>query len=101
MSENEKILADTKTDVAATPTPLRMQYVFVTLADGRRGAFCGPELIGKAELLLKPPTLVDIVFSEPKEMTAPVTEEVPSADTKVDEAPVVAPSDSGQVAEKS
>jgi hypothetical protein len=46
---------------------IKLQYVFITLADGRRGAFAGPELISKAELLLKPPVLVDLVFSEPKE----------------------------------
>ena len=50
---------------------VRMQYVFITLADGRRGVFAGPELITKAELLLKPPTLVDLVFSEPKEVEKP------------------------------
>lgn len=47
----------------------RLQYVFITLADGRRGVFAGPELISKGELLLKPPVLVDLVFSEPKETT--------------------------------
>jgi len=71
-----------------TPKELRMQYVFVTLADGRRGAFAGPELISKAELMLKPPTLVDIVFSEPKDLEQPKpVEEVPSADTKADDKP--------------
>lgn len=54
---------------------VRMQYVFITLADGRRGAFAGPELITKAELLLKPPVLVDLVFSEPKEVEEPKVEE--------------------------
>ena len=67
----------------------RMQYVFVTLADGRRGVFMGPELISKAELLLKPPVLADIVFAEPRdvETTPPVNKEAPSADQKVDEKP--------------
>lgn len=70
------------------PKTPRMQYVFVTLADGRRGAFAGPELIGKAELLLKPPTLVDIVFSEPRDLDQPVqAQEVQSADTKTDDEP--------------
>lgn len=82
----------TKEAPAAAPAPaqLRMQYVFVTLADGRRGAFCGPELIGKAELLLKPPVLQDIVFSEPKEYVPPTPEEVketPSADPKIEDKP--------------
>jgi hypothetical protein len=50
---------------------VKMQYIFITLGDGRRGVFAGPELITKAELLLKPPVLADIVFSEPKEMSQP------------------------------
>jgi hypothetical protein len=45
---------------------INMQYVFVTLANGKRGVFAGPELISKAELTLCPPRIVDIIFSEPK-----------------------------------
>jgi hypothetical protein len=71
MSEEQKaldpeIVEAQKTEVKKIP---RLQYVFITLADGRRGVFAGPELITKAELLLKPPVLVDLVFSEPKETT--------------------------------
>lgn len=55
---------------------ISMQYVFITLADGRRGVFAGPALITKAELLLKPPVLVDLVFSEPKEAGSDIQETV-------------------------
>jgi hypothetical protein len=71
MSEEQKaldpeIVEAQKAEVKKIP---RLQYVFITLADGRRGVFAGPELITKAEFLLKPPVLVDLVFSEPKETT--------------------------------
>jgi hypothetical protein len=69
MSEEQKAVEAEIVDapkVEAKPRP-RLQYVFITLADGRRGVFAGPELISKGELLLKPPVLVDLVFSEPKE----------------------------------
>jgi hypothetical protein len=45
----------------------KMQYVFVTLSDGRRGVFVGPELITRDEVVAGSPRLVDVVFSEPRE----------------------------------
>jgi hypothetical protein len=77
MSEEQKAVEPEVVEapkIEAKPR-VRMQYVFITLADGRRGAFAGPELITKAELLLKPPVLVDLVFSEPKEVEEPKVEE--------------------------
>ena len=73
MSEEQKAIEPEIVDtpkVEEKPRP-RMQYVFITLADGRRGVFAGPELITKTELLLKPPVLVDLVFSEPKGIEEP------------------------------
>lgn len=55
---------------------ISMQYVFITLADGRRGVFAGPTLITKTELLLNPPRLVDLVFSEPKDPPIESKEEI-------------------------
>lgn len=46
----------------------RIQYVGITLLDGRRGVFAGPEFVTKAELMLKPPSIKDVVFSEPREL---------------------------------
>lgn len=56
-------------------TKVAMQHVLITLADGRRGVFAGPELIRKEEIDGgDAPRLVSIDF-------APV-EEVASADQK-------------------
>lgn len=72
---------------------VKMQHVVITLADGRKGIFVGPELITAAELKLKPPVLTNIDFSEPRFFeprdVAPTTEtpkevapnEPPSEDT--------------------
>lgn len=57
---------------------INMQYVFITLANGKRGVFVGPELISKGELLLSPPRIVDLVFSEPKAQE-PKNEEAPKS----------------------
>lgn len=48
-----------------------MQHLIVTLADGRRGVFTGPALVTKAELILSPPRIASLDFSEPKPMSLP------------------------------
>lgn len=58
-----------KSEPKEKPKIPKIQYIFITLADGRRGVFAGPELISEAELKLKPPVLADLIFSEPKEKT--------------------------------
>jgi len=80
---------------------VKMQHVIITLADGRRGVFMGPELIKEIEMKLNTvPKLVAIDFDPPRAVAMPVPREVPSdpvadpvkeetpnADTKVDDAP--------------
>lgn len=80
-------------DVAEAPV-VRMQHVIITLADGRRGVFMGPELIKEIEMKLNAvPKLVAIDFDPPRAVAMPVpretppVEETPNADTKVDEQP--------------
>lgn len=48
------------------PDKLAMQTVIVTLNNGKRGAFIGPELISSVELLLNPPSPVSIDFLPPR-----------------------------------
>lgn len=77
-----------------------MQHVIITLADGRRGVFMGPELIKEVEMKLGlVPKLVSVDFDPPRavvmpelrpEPTDPVADpvkETPDADTKVDDTP--------------
>lgn len=79
-------------DVANTPV-VSMQHVIITLADGRRGVFMGPELIKEVEIKLNiVPKLVSVDFDPPRSVSMPVprdiakTEEAAS-DTKVDDKP--------------
>lgn len=73
--------------------PIPFQHVIITLADGRRGVFLGPELIKAVEF--KPgvvPRPVAIDFEPPREFSVPVTkeevkEELTNADTKEDAKP--------------
>jgi len=88
------------TEVASTPeNPIvKMQHVIITLADGRRGVFMGPELIKEVEFKLGiVPRPVAIDFDPPRAVAVPVpretvpvtdpVEETPNADTKVDDKP--------------
>ena len=79
-----------------TPSPvISMQHVVITLADGRRGVFMGPELIKEVEMKLgMVPQLTSVDFDPPKAIQLPPREvpgeaigEVPSADTKIDQTP--------------
>lgn len=63
MSDEQPVVPVTP-EVVEPKVP-KIQYVSVTLADGRKGIFAGPELIANAELLLAPPRLVSIDFSQP------------------------------------
>ena len=83
--------------VAESPV-VRMQHVIITLADGRRGVFMGPELIKEVEMKLNVvPKLVSVDFDPPRAVSIPVpretvpvadpVEETPNADTKVDATP--------------
>lgn len=84
-----------ETPVEAPKAPaVKMQHVIITLADGRRGVFMGPELIKEIEMKLNTvPKLVSIDFDPPRAVSMPVPreippmEETPNADTKVDDAP--------------
>jgi len=81
--------------VVETASPVvHMQHVIITLADGRRGVFMGPELIKEIEMKLGTvPKLVSIDFDPPRAVAVPVpretppVEETPNADTKVDDKP--------------
>jgi hypothetical protein len=72
---------------------VKMQHVFITLSDGRRGVFMGPELIKAIEFKLGVvPRPVAIDFEPPREFSVPVTkeevkEELINADQKVDDKP--------------
>jgi len=48
-----------------------IQWVLVTLQDGRKGMFAGPVLVGKAELTLKPPLISEVVICEPRTLAQP------------------------------
>lgn len=84
MSEEQKIETSVEAPKPAIP---KMQYLFVTLADGRKGAFAGPELVTRAEMTLNcVPRLVSVEFSPPREVEEPkplaeVIQEV-NSDTK-------------------
>lgn len=90
-------------DNAPQESVVNFQHVIITLADGRRGVFMGPELIKEIEMKLNTvPKLVSIDFDPPRAVAMPVPretvpvndpvsdpvkEETPNADTKVDDAP--------------
>lgn len=69
MSDEQKV----ETSVEETkPILPKMQYLFVKLADGRKGTFVGPELVTRAEMTLNcVPHLVSVEFSLPKEVEEP------------------------------
>lgn len=83
----EKAVADTQENAGPV---VRMQHVIITLADGRRGVFMGPEFIKEVEMKLgMVPKLVSVDFDPPRAVAVPVPrevpkEEVPSADQKAE-----------------
>lgn len=98
LGDAPKVAEEAAVEVAAEPGEaiVKMQHVIITLADGRRGVFMGPELIKEIEFTLGTvPRPVAIDFDPPRAVAVPVpretppVEETPNADTKVD-APTVA-----------
>jgi len=43
-----------------------VQYIFIRLADGRKGVFIGPAFLSEAEIKLQTHQIVEILFSPPK-----------------------------------
>lgn len=91
--EKADAIHDAAVEAAAEPAHpiVKMQHVIITLADGRRGVFMGPELIKEIEFKLGTvPRPVAIDFDPPRAVAIPLprdvakTEETPNADTKVD-----------------
>lgn len=81
MSDEQKPTAEVVeqaiVDVAPLPV-VSMQHVIITLADGRRGVFMGPELIKEVEMKLGVvPKLVSIDFDPPRTVSMPVPRELP------------------------
>lgn len=90
MEENKPDIEQAIKDVAKKVPSIAMQHVIITLADGRRGVFMGPQLITETEMKLGVvPRLVSVDFDPPKVFTSdkPVVEETPDADKKIDESP--------------
>lgn len=82
----EQAVADTQESAGSI---IKMQHVIITLADGRRGVFMGPELIKEVEMKLGTvPKLVSIDFDPPRAVSVPVPRDLPpieethNADTK-------------------
>lgn len=93
IKDAENVAVKVSEEIAATPV-VHMQHVIITLADGRRGVFMGPELIKEVEIKLNMvPKLVSVDFDPPRAVAIPVpretppVEETPNADTKVDDTP--------------
>ena len=59
------------------PKVTQIQHIIVQFSDGRKGVFAGPAVIGKAELMLKPPIIAEVVICDPRDIVDP-TEEKPS-----------------------
>lgn len=88
----EQAVADT-----AGGSVVSMQHVIITLADGRRGVFMGPEFIKEVEMKLGlVPKLVSVDFDPPRVVSVPVPrevptdlikEEMPNADTQAESKP--------------
>lgn len=94
MTEENQPTPEAVEQVVADMNVVSMQRVIITLADGRRGVFMGPELIKEVEMKLNMvPKLVSVDFDPPRTVSMPSprdipkVEETPSADTKVDDAP--------------
>lgn len=102
LKEQTTLAADAAVEAAADPEKpvVRMQHVVITLADGRRGVFMGPELIREVEMKLNMvPKLVSVDFDPPRAVAVPIPREIPkeetSADPKVQEQPAEAAGDAG------
>lgn len=73
---------------------VKLQHVIITLADGRRGVFMGPEFIKEVEMKLNlVPKLVSVDFDPPREVIVPEPRPVPTdakeaaSDPKVESQP--------------
>ena len=104
LKEQATVAADAAIETAADPDRpvVRMQHVIITLADGRRGVFMGPEFIKEIEMKLgMVPKLVSVDFDPPRAVAVPVPREAPkeeaNADTKTEEQPTA---DAGGVVEE-
>lgn len=76
---------------------LKIQTVIITLADGRKGVFAGPELITATEMLLQViPRIVHVDFLPGRDLPS---KEVPSGDQKVAEPEQAVPDAGANVAE--
>lgn len=92
LNDAPKIAEEAAIEAAATEAPVvKMQHVIITLADGRRGVFMGPELIKDVEFKLGVvPRPVAIDFDPPRAVAVPVprdaekTEEAVNAEQKPD-----------------
>jgi hypothetical protein len=85
LNDAPKIAEEAAVEVAAaSEAPIvKMQHVIITLADGRRGVFMGPELIKEVEFKLGVvPRPVAIDFDPPRAVAVPV----PRDAEKVEEA---------------
>ena len=60
MSENKE------KDVLETLKNINTQMVFISLSNGKRGVFVGPELISLTEMSLSPPRITEVVFDKPR-----------------------------------
>lgn len=78
----------TENAIPEGPKVTHVQAVIVTLADGRRAAFMGPMFVSKAELMLKPPVISEVVICEPRPIKEPKIEEAKDGTEKKDEAGV-------------
>lgn len=100
LNDAPKVAEEAAVEAAAEPEQpiVKMQHVIITLADGRRGVFMGPELIKEVEFKLGVvPRPVAIDFDPPRAVAVPVpretvpvadpVEETPNADTKTNEQP--------------
>lgn len=92
MEESSDLSVESPAESAAPV--VRMQHVIITLADGRRGVFLGPELIKEVEMKLgMVPQLTSVDFDPPRAVSVPVpretppVEETPNADQKTDDKP--------------
>lgn len=56
------------------PKITHIQHVIVALSDGRRGIFAGPMFVSQAELILKPPTIAEVIICQPRPIEEPKEE---------------------------
>lgn len=69
-------MSDEQSTPEVAANVISMQHVIITLADGRRGVFMGPELIKEVEMKLGVvPKLVSVDFDPPRAVSMPVPRE--------------------------